>query len=235
MPNYHYNYLAVAANEEDMRKVLTSMVNNLRTKKKKLIFGDDLDGYDPNEADRYSPEELLDFIGMTIESFDCLEIFTDKEQAKKCVDDGWIMSECGGHGWLDKQGDNCVFGLRYTTAWRPNEDGLDFFFKNLPEGKYGVAFCDSDEDDSYTSVNVFSGLHYGSNYMHMVDMSDDPDWIWEEGAEGPDCVEWKHYETVDDDKFRELISVRSELTDDEKNDLVKLAEWGAFDTCLLDD
>lgn len=54
MPNFHYNYLAIAANEEDMRKVLTSMVNNLRTKKK-LICRVDLDGYDPNEADGYSP------------------------------------------------------------------------------------------------------------------------------------------------------------------------------------
>lgn len=56
----------------------------------------------------------------------------------------------------------------------------------------------------------------------------------QEGAEGPDCVEWKDYETVDDDKFRELISARSELTVEEKSDLEKLAEWGAFDTCLLE-
>ena len=234
MPNFHYNYLAIAANEEDMRKVLTSMVNNLRTKKK-LICRVDLDGYDPTEADGYSPEDLYGFIENTIECFDCLEIFTDKKKAKDCGNDGWIMSNYGGHGWLSKRGDSWIFGLSYTTAWRPNENGLDFFFEHLPEGKYGVAFCDSDEDDSYTSVNVFSGLHYGGNYMHMVDMSDDPDWIWEEGAEGPDCVEWKHSSTVGDDKFRELISARSELTDDEKNDLVKLAEWGAFDTGLLDD
>ncbi len=116
---------------------------------------------------------------------------------------------------------------RFQTAILLNKS---CFFKNLPDGKYGVTFCESDECDSYTCVKVFSGLHYGANYLQVFDMSDSPDYIWEEGAEGKDCVEWKDSETVSDVKFRELIDARSEPTEDDKRDLVKIAEWATADS-----
>lgn len=208
MANFHTNYFVIAANEEDMCKVLVRMAMNLAANKEYTGFDlADIEGLTTARDIYYQVRPAIDssyiyaFAGAPIlESVEAGEdlgwtsptsskggfmmqlaaMAQAMEQLNANAPDGIsismsitaptarAMSDSASVGFA-KYGDNWVLDVMYDTAWSPNSEDVDTFFRGLPEGDYGVAFFDADEYDGYESVSTFSGLHHGLAGMQTVE------------------------------------------------------------------
>lgn len=109
---------------------------------------------------------------------------------------------------LTRYGGNLLLEVCYATAWSPNSEDLDAFCMGLPQGDYGIAFYDGDEYNSYSTVDVFSGLHHGCATMHA--------------AEGD-----REWDTIDIDDLKARRRDYSKISGSEITDIVELARMGA--------
>lgn len=178
MPNFHENFLAIAANEEDMRKVLMRFAANLYAHGKE-IWDDDKSGW-LNELVGLGLQDLYREVGPLISDFYMYSFAGAPNPAdREDVQLGWESWACSGSPWrpigeiamvdLNCYGLNWALTVRYCTAWCPNTEDIDYFFLGLPAGDYGVAFYDADEFSSYDLINIISGMHHGLDVMHDME------------------------------------------------------------------
>lgn len=155
MANFHTNNLVIAANDEDMKKVLRQLALNLAANKESTEFDMSmLDG-------KTTVEEIYAEIGEVVESFYMLSLAEEDRL------EGRGLSDTASVG-LTRYGERLVFTLDYSTAGCNNTEDLDLFFLSLPDGEYGVALYDADEYDSYETVSVFSGFLHGGTPLIMA-------------------------------------------------------------------
>lgn len=208
MANFYENVFAIAANEENMRKVLARMAMNLAANEERTIF--DMSCIEGCET----AEDVYGAIGYMIEAH-YVFAFAGAPFPKGAESDGplgWASpASSEGESMKDLQalinamgqfnenaseevsasvssfapiacpmsdsaivrfsryGDNWLLTIGYATAWSPNSEDVDKFFKGLPRGDYGVAFYYSDEYGGYETISVFSGMHHGLAGMHDVE------------------------------------------------------------------
>lgn len=180
MANFHTNNLVIAANDEDMKKVLGRMALNLTYNHETTGFADSVD-------DITDVRQMYHLVGPYIDG--CyMEVFcgaptgTAGMRIVQAADLGngismQVAVAPSGRGMSDtasvgfnRYGSIYVLTVDYSTAWQPNVEDLDAFFQGLPSGDYGIAFYDADEGDGYESISVFSGLHHGGAAMCEADV-----------------------------------------------------------------
>ena len=159
MANFHDNLLAIAADDENMCKVLRRMASNL------LACKGEIDGDLHFAAEEIEGSRTAEQIYSAIEkdlSWHYEYIFTGKRSSS-----GFESEELS-HS-LARCGENLVFTATYYTAWSSNIEDLDRFFASLPEGDYGVTFFDGDEYDGYEDISYVMGVHHGRKPMSDLD------------------------------------------------------------------
>ena len=197
MANFHTNFLVIAANEEDMQKILLRFAENLAANQNETGFDyGDVEGVD-------SIEDLYRVVGNAVDSWYMYAFAPDPV--------GRGMSETASVG-LARYGQNMVLTVSYSTAWEPNSSDLDTFFEGLPGGDYGVALFDADEGNGYGTINTLYGFHHGLDAMEEAD---------------PCCVDYGISNEDLKSCKRELIQIRrSDVSDLAKlADIVATCEW----------
>jgi len=173
MANFHTNYLVVAADEENMLKVLRRFAQNIHASGVDAEFSYyDLQGIESAqemyfELHRYISEwymwsfssapagsEGMQQAGAPIELGNGMTVSIAMAPHGRGLSDSATVK-------MERCGFNWVFSMDYTTAWRSNSDDVDLFFTGLDPGEYGVAFYDADEYDGYESVDTKAGPHHG--------------------------------------------------------------------------
>lgn len=247
MANFHTNCLVVAADEENMCKVLVRMAKNLDANRENTEFDfasieglttarDIFYQVGPSIEDWYIfsfagapvPEDVLSkhtpgwssptsseggFVMQLSAFMKAAERFNDN--APEGVHIGITPTAPIARGLSDlasvsftKYGGNWLLVVKYDTAWKPNSEDLDIFFMGLPEGKYGIAFFDADEYDSYESISTFSGLHHGLAGMQDLENGD--------------------FDTFNVEDFKSQKKEYARIAKSEVDDIAKLARIGAF-------
>lgn len=177
MANFHTNQFAIAANDEDMVKVLYTISFNLTT------HGD----IDVENAVTLSmdPVEAYQQVGGTIDACywdmfmpKCFEGAGDEEElqldnpalppalafARAANEAGLAVSfsvapmgrPLSDTASVDlyRLGEVYVLTVYYSTAWVSNRDDFGELIDELPPGRYGISFIDADEGDWYADTTI---------------------------------------------------------------------------------
>lgn len=206
MASNHFNGLVIAANRQDMRKVLLRMAENLSVYKNGP--GIDVDSLNKLE----SPWKIFCELEPAIEGW-CVESLVgapfpadvnvpgrrgwksptsvtasynmvraiqmeyglidddrDRAEGAAVAPTGHVVG--GVRSSLKRYGEVWALELEYITRQEPNSEDIDAFFLGLPEGKYGVAFLDTDSDQNCEQVAVFNGLHHGRRCLKSMTKRD---------------------------------------------------------------
>lgn len=171
MANFHKNLLVLVADETDMRKVLETFEKNLRQCSHQTGFQGQIEVGDSIYAAYSVVERYIDSwyqfafcpnptgVGDDQSSapFDLGGFFVSFTMAAS----GRALSESATVNFKNI-GSYYALSITYDTAWEPNSADLDYFFRHLPGGLYGIAFYHADEGDEYESIGKITGLHRGS-------------------------------------------------------------------------
>lgn len=206
MASNHFNILVIAANRQDMRKVLLRMAENLSVYKNGP--GIDVDSLNKLESPWKIFCELEPAInGWCVESlvgapfpadvnvpgrrgwksptsvtasysmvraiqmeYGLIDDGSDRAEGAAVAPAGHVVG--GVRSSLKRYGEVWALELEYITRQEPNSEDIDAFFLGLPEGKYGVAFLDTDSDQNCEQVAVFNGLHHGCRCLKSMTKRD---------------------------------------------------------------
>lgn len=151
MANFHTNQFAIAANADDMVKVLCAMSANLAAHEEtKWVHDPDL-GPTPEEAFGKISETIEycygnifapDDMGQPISEVSSSGVGVQSAPAGRPLSDTANVA-------LHRVGDTYVLIAMYSTARYSNQESFDLFVEQLPGGRYGTAFIDADEYDNY--------------------------------------------------------------------------------------
>lgn len=215
MADYHTDSLVIAANEENMKKVLVRIAMNLEANG--VFDMADIARLDTvrgiyrkvrSDIDAYYSDA---FVGAPIPE----DIAAKETPHQGWEFGGWPMSDTADVS-LYRYGENWVLCIRYDTAQYPNLRELDMFFMGLPAGDYGVAFYDANAWDGDAPIAMFSGVHHGCTVMHNVEDEYDYD-VWCQDEQYDHY--WRNALYVG-----ELCQRQRECKDVSKSDIVDLGE-----------
>lgn len=206
MASNHFNGLVIAANRQDMRKVLLRMAENLSVYKNGP--GIDVDSLNKLESpwkifcelepaiDGWCVESLVGApfpAGVNVPGrrgwksptsvtgsysmvraiqmeYGLIDDDSDRTEGAAVAPTGHVVG--GVRSSLKRYGEVWALELEYITRQEPNTEDIDAFFLGLPEGKYGVAFLDSDSDQNCEQVAIFNGLHHGRRCLKSMTKRD---------------------------------------------------------------